>query len=226
MQSISEFIIDLIVRGHLGLFLAALLLNLAPVAPSNMVVAGMASFLLPWIDWISIGFIVAVAATTSKSIHYWLVRSSRIMLSEERLRQLDAEKQRVEKWGAFALFLAAASPMPDDPVIVYVGFTEYSALKFVVSYFSGKVLVTLAGAYIGYTIGGLFSSLPMAIASVGLTVIITLYLLFRERSKEESSILEEVLEDREKTPKTYSEDYESALKLDDELADDNKKGED
>jgi uncharacterized membrane protein YdjX (TVP38/TMEM64 family) len=224
MQNITEFIIDLILRGHLGLFVAALLLNLSPVAPSNMVVAGMASFLLPWIDWISIGFIVALAATASKSIHYWLVRSSRIVLSEKRLRQLDAEKQRVEKWGAFALFFAAASPMPDDPVIVYVGFTEYSALKFIVSYFSGKVLVTLAGAYIGYTIGGLFSSLPMAIASVGLTIIITLYLLFREHRKEESSILDDVLEERKKAPETYSEDYESVLKADDELAGKNKEG--
>ncbi|MBD3158109.1 MAG: hypothetical protein GF309_04910 [Candidatus Lokiarchaeota archaeon] len=224
MQNTTEFIIDLILRGHLGLFVAALLLNLSPVAPSNMVVAGMASFLLPWIDWISIGFIVALAATASKSIHYWLVRSSRIVLSEERRRQLDAEKQRVEKWGAFALFFAAASPMPDDPVIVYVGFTEYSALKFIVSYFGGKVLVTLAGAYIGYTIGGLFSSLPMAIASVGLTIIITLYLLFREHRKEESSILDDVLEERKKAPETYSEDFESVLKADDELAGKNKEG--
>ncbi|MFO7836792.1 MAG: VTT domain-containing protein [Candidatus Thorarchaeota archaeon] len=222
MQDVTQFIIDLIVQGHLGLFLASLLLNLSPVAPSNMVVAGVASVLLPMIDWISIGFIVAAASTTAKSIHYWLIRSSRIVLSERRLQQLEAEKQRVEKWGAFALFLAAASPMPDDPVIVYVGFTEYSAPKFIISYFTGKVLVTLAGAYIGYTVGGFFSSIPMAIASVGLTIIITLYLLAREKAKQ-PTVLEEVLEERKQNPRKAPYDDESVLEGDNESLNEPKK---
>ncbi|MDF1540007.1 MAG: hypothetical protein P1Q69_14010 [Candidatus Thorarchaeota archaeon] len=185
MQDVIPIIADLILQGYLGLFIACFLINLLPFGPSNMVMAGIASLLLPDISWILIGIIVALSAVFAKLIHYGIVRSSRTVLSEERVSKLDWEKNRVEKWGAFALFFAAASPFPDDPIIVYVALTKYSIVKLSLSYYAGKVIVTLAGAFLGYVVGGLFDSVPLIIASIALTVMITLYLFFKERNPED-----------------------------------------
>ncbi|MFW9907285.1 MAG: YqaA family protein [Candidatus Thorarchaeota archaeon] len=196
MQDLAQIITDLILQGYAGLFIACFAINMLPfLSPSNMVLAGVASLLLPSMNWVIIGLIVAVASTLAKVIHYYVVRGSRTVLSKERLDRLDAEKQRVEKWGALALFIAAASPVPDDPLIVYVGLTKYNVVKLVVSYFIGKAVVTLAGAFIGYAVGGYFESVPIIIASIALTALITGILFKRRTEAEDSEILQDILED-------------------------------
>jgi len=159
-----------------------------------MVLAGAAMLLLPSFNPIIVGIIVAISATTAKLIHFFVVRGSRVVLSDERLASLDSEKQRVEKWGAIALFIAAASPVPDDPLIVYVGLTKYNSVKFTVSYFIGKVIVTILGALIGYSVGSYFESMPIVLASIALTALITGFLFKRKTEGEESDMLQDILE--------------------------------
>ena len=166
MQDIFQFITEMISQGYVGLFIICFAINMIPfLSPSNMVLAGAAVLTLSILgpvgltEAVLIGIIVAITATLAKLIHFYVVRGSRVILSEERLNSLDSEKQRVEKWGALALFIAAASPVPDDPLIVYVGLTKYSTVKFLISYFTGKVAVTIAGAVIalfGLALGGGF----------------------------------------------------------------------
>ncbi|TXT55181.1 MAG: conserved membrane protein of unknown function [Candidatus Thorarchaeota archaeon] len=195
MQDIVQIVTDLILQGYLGLFLACFIINMIPfLSPSNMVLAGVASLLVPSMHWIPIGIIVAIAATLAKSIHYYVVRGSRMALSEERIRRLEREKERVDKYGALALFIAAASPVPDDPLIVYIGLTKYKFITFLISYYIGKVAVTLAGALIGYSIGSFFESAPIVIASIVLTAIITGILYKRTTEKEDSDILQDYVD--------------------------------
>ncbi len=206
MQDIFQFIIDMISQGYLGLFVVCFAINMIPfLSPSNMVLAGAAvltfSIFGPVgvIEAVLIGIIVALTATLAKLIHFYVVRGSRVVLSKERLKSLDAERERVEKWGALALFIAAASPIPDDPLIVYVGLTRYNTVKFTVSYFVGKVAVTIAGAIIalfGLALGGgFFESMPIVVASIALTVIITGILFKRKTEGKESDMLQDILED-------------------------------
>jgi membrane protein YqaA with SNARE-associated domain len=196
LQDVFQIVTDLILQGYLGLFMACFIINMIPfLSPSNMVLAGVASLLLPWMHWVSVGLIVGIAATIAKLIHYLVVRGSRIALSHERLERLDSERTRMEKWGSLALFVAAASPVPDDPLIVYVGLTKYPIPIFLVSYFVGKIAVTLAGALIGYSVGSFFESLPVVIASIALTAIITGYLFKRKTEGEDSDQLMEILEE-------------------------------
>ncbi|UCE09266.1 MAG: VTT domain-containing protein, partial [Candidatus Thorarchaeota archaeon] len=185
MQDIFQIVTELITQGYLGLFIACFIINMIPfLSPSNMVLAGVAALLLPALNWILIGVIVAIAATIAKAIHYSVVRGSRVVMSEERLHAIDRERERVEKWGALALFIAAASPVPDDPLIVYVGFVKYSVPKFILSYYTGKVAVTLAGALIGFGVGSYFEGLPIVIASIALTALLT-GILFKRRTEGE-----------------------------------------
>ncbi len=187
MQGLEQIFTDIVTWGYLGVFVACFLINMLPFGPSNMVMAGIAALALPSLSWIVIGVIVAFSATLAKLIHYWIVRGSRMVLSDDNLSKLDREKQRVEKWGAFALFFAAASPFPDDPIIVYVAFTKYSILKLTLSYYIGKVAVTLAGAFLGYIVGGLFDSILLVVGSIALTLIITAYLFTKDSNEEEAS---------------------------------------
>jgi uncharacterized membrane protein YdjX (TVP38/TMEM64 family) len=156
-------------------------------SPSNMVLAGVAAILLPWMSWIEIGIIVALSATLSKVILYYTMRGTRRVLREEYLKKLDYERKRVEKWGALALFLAAGSPFPDDPIVIYTGLTKFNFAKFTLSFFLGKVAVTLAGAFIGKGIGELFEEVPIVIGSIALTAIITGFLFKRKTEQEENS---------------------------------------
>lgn len=196
MQDIITFITDMILGGYFGLLIICFIINMIPfLSPSNMVLAGAAMLLLPGFNPILVGFVVAIAATSAKLIHFFVVRGSRIVMSEERLQSLDSEKQRVEKWGALALFIAAASPVPDDPLIIYVGLTKYNTVKFTISYFIGKVAVTILGALIGYSVGGYFESMPIVLASIALTALITGFLFKRKTEGEESDKLQDILED-------------------------------
>ncbi len=194
MQDIILFITDMISQGYLGLLIICFMINMIPfLSPSNMVLAGAAVLLLPSFNPFIVGFVVAISATSAKLIHFYVVRGSRLVLSQERLASLDSEKQRVQKWGPLALFIAAASPVPDDPLIVYVGLTKYSSVKFLFSYFTGKVVVTILGALIGYGVGGYFESMPIVLASIALTVLITGFLCKRKTEGESSDMLQTIL---------------------------------
>jgi len=195
MQDIILFISDMISQGYFGLLIICFIINMIPfLSPSNMVLAGAAMLLLPSFNPFIVGIVVAISATAAKLIHFYVVRGSRAVLSEKRLVSLDSEKQRVEKWGAIALFIAAASPVPDDPLIVYVGFVRYNPAKFLVSYFVGKVTVTILGALIGYSVGSYFESMPIVLASIALTALITGFLFKRKTEGEESDMLQDILE--------------------------------
>ncbi|MHA1936049.1 MAG: DedA family protein [Candidatus Thorarchaeota archaeon] len=195
MQDIFQFMINMISEGYIGLFIICFIINMIPFfSPSNMVLAGVAAIALgAIIPWPVVGFIVAVAATIAKLIHYYVVRGSRVVLSSERRQAIDRERARVEKWGALALLIAAASPVPDDPLIVYVGLTRYSVPKFLVSYFVGKVAITLAGALIGSQISNLLEPMPIVLASLVLTVVIIGVLFKRKTEGEESDMLQDIL---------------------------------
>ena len=206
MQGILQFITDMISQGYVGLFIICFIINMIPfLSPSNMILSFTAVLTFSLFgpvgfpEAILIGVIVAITATLAKLIHFYVVRGSRMVLSEERLKALDTEKQRVDKWGALALFIAAASPVPDDPLIVYVGLTKYNTTKFTLSYFIGKVAVTIAGAIIallGLTLGGsFFESMPIVVASIALTAIITGILFKRKTEGEESDLLQDILDD-------------------------------
>ncbi len=207
MQDIITFISNMMLEGYLGLFIICFIINMIPfLSPSNMVLAGAAMLLLPAFNPILVGVIIAISATAAKLIHFFVVRGSRMILSEERLKSLDSEEQRVKKWGAFALFIAAASPVPDDPLIVYVGLAKYSTWKFIVSYFIGKVAVTILGALIGYGVGGFFESMPIVLASIALTALITGFMFKRKTEGEESDKLQDILEDE-----IFGDDDETVL---------------
>ena len=102
-------------------------------------------------------------------------------IGEERRKKLDAASLRLKKWAFVALFVVAASPLPDEPVIIPLGILRYSPSKLFVAYFSGKLIIAIAGAYMGKLAQDVFASWMstdvLMIISIVLTVVITIVLL-------------------------------------------------
>ncbi|HVP93393.1 MAG TPA: VTT domain-containing protein [Acidobacteriota bacterium] len=165
----------------LGVLLASLGINLIPFAgPSNLLIAANAALIIKADPW-TIGFLVAVGSASAKLIHYVITFFAGNLLSEKRRKILDAESQRVKRWAFPALFVAAATPIPDDPVVVSLGLLKYNPVKFYLAVFLGKLSITIIGAYLGMTGAGIFSSIIsqqiMMVVSILLTIAVTLLLL-------------------------------------------------
>jgi len=151
------------------------------MSPSNLVLAGAVGVALPWMNPVVVGFLVALASALAKMIHYYVMffAGRALKVSEERLEKY---RKRAGKIGPVLIFLAAASPIPDEPVVIPLGLVRYSPLKFFVFFLAGKMLITtfgaLAGSSISLSLEGALGSPFLVVSSVVLTVITT-YLMVR-----------------------------------------------
>ncbi len=176
MASFIELI--LVLLGSFGF-------NLIPFAgPSNLFIASNAALVLSATDpssLIAIGFLVAAGATLAKTIHYLITFFVSKHLKEKQRRRLEAEAMKVKRWAFLLLFAAAATPIPDEPVIIPLGLLKYSPAKFFSAFFLGKLLITILGAFLGSWTKNTFSEWlspeAMMILSIALTISVTIILL-------------------------------------------------
>jgi membrane protein DedA with SNARE-associated domain len=165
----------------LGVLLVSFGVNMIPFAsPSNLLVASSAALLVDF-DPLSIGVLVALGATCAKLIHYTISFFVGQHVGEKRRKRLDAAAAKTRRWAALAVFVAAVTPIPDDPVVIPLGLMKYSPARFAVFYFAGKALVTVIGAFLGgfgaQLLSRYVSQLVLAIISIALTITITVVLL-------------------------------------------------
>jgi uncharacterized membrane protein YdjX (TVP38/TMEM64 family) len=144
-------------------------------------------------DPFTIGFLVALGSALAKSIHYAVTFFIGGFLGEERRKRLDAAGLKVKHWAFLALFIVAASPLPDEPVVVPLGLLKYNPVKFFASYFIGKLSITIVGAYLGKAGQELFapwvSQEILMLASIILTIIVTIVLLKVDLGKIASKVI-------------------------------------
>jgi membrane protein DedA with SNARE-associated domain len=176
MVPIIEFLI---------VFLTAFGFNLIPFAgPSNLLIASTAAISLGSADAATlmiIGTVIALAAALAKGIHYMVTFFVSGHLSEKRQAKLDKDAAKIRRWAMPLLFLVAATPLPDEPVVIPLGLMKYSPAKFFASYFLGKLTIAIAGAFLGEQatrmFHGMISPEAMIAISIALTVVFTIVLL-------------------------------------------------
>lgn len=156
--------------------------NMIPFAgPSNLFIASNAALIVPSAGPVTIGILVALGASFAKSIHYMVTFYVSKRLSEERRKRLDADVIKIRKWAFPLLFVAAASPIPDEPIVIPLGLMKYSPTKFFTAYFLGKLTIGVAGAYLGGwsldVFSGILSQSAIIIISIVLTIVVTIILL-------------------------------------------------
>ena len=165
-------------------FLVAFGLNLIPFfGPSNLLIASTAAIGLVNADataLITIAFLIALAAALAKGIHYLITFFVSAHLSEKSQKRLDTEAKKIKRWAFPLLYITAASPIPDEPVVIPLGLMKYSPGKFFLAYFLGKLTITIAGVFLGSWVEANFSNLlspwELVAISIALTVIITVIL--------------------------------------------------
>jgi len=180
----------------LGVLLISFGINLIPFAsPSNLLIASSAALMVDT-DPFSIGILVALGATGAKLIHYAITFFVGKHVGERNKKRLERAAEKTRRWAALAVFIAAATPIPDDPVIIPLGLMKYNPAKFAVSYFAGKLLVTVIGAFLGgfgeQLLSGYVSQVVLAVISIVLTVAITVILLRIDLSQVAEKILKKI----------------------------------
>jgi uncharacterized membrane protein YdjX (TVP38/TMEM64 family) len=167
-------------------FLVAFGLNLIPFfGPSNLLIASTAAIGMANADataLLTIAFLIALAAALAKGIHYMITFFVSGRLSEKSQARLDDRAGKISRYAFLLLYLAAATPIPDEPIVIPLGLMKYSPTKFFSSYFLGKITITIAGVFLGSFVEANFSTLlnpiEMMAISIFLTIIVTV-LLFK-----------------------------------------------
>jgi membrane protein DedA with SNARE-associated domain len=164
----------------LGVLLTSFLLNIIPfTGPSNLLIASNAALLVNS-DPFTIGFLVALGSASAKFIHYMVTFFIRNLIGEERRKRIDRQGLKLKRWAAVTLFVVAVTPLPDEPVIIPLGLSKYNPAKFYLAYFSGKLVITILGAYLGVLSENLLapwiSQQVLMVASIVLTIAVTIIL--------------------------------------------------
>ena len=124
---------------------------------------------------------MALGSVSAKFIHYVVTFFIGSFMDEKRREHIDATGLKFKRWAFLALFVVAATPLPDEPVIIPLGLINYSPAKFCLAYFAGKLSITIIGAYLGTLsqefLAPLISQEILIIASITLTIAVTAILL-------------------------------------------------
>jgi len=172
------------------IFATAFGLNLIPFAgPSNLLIASTAAIGLSGADigtLTFIGVLIALASSLAKGIHYMVTFFVSGRLSQKRQERIQSDANKIRRWAFLLLFITAATPLPDDPIVIPLGLIKYSPAKFFSAYFLGKIMVALTGVFIGQKATNIFAGwltpdqtfIISIIVSILLTIIIA-YILFK-----------------------------------------------
>jgi membrane protein YqaA with SNARE-associated domain len=155
--------------------------NLMPFAgPSNLLIALLAAMSVD-ADPITIGLLVALGSASAKFIHYIITFFIGRFVNKKWKEKISEKGTRLRHWAPLALFVVAASPLPDEPVVVPLGLIKYSPARFFIVYFLGKLSITIVGAYLGragqQSLGGWVNQEVMMAISIVLTIVATIILL-------------------------------------------------
>jgi len=130
--------------GYAGILILATAINLLPFAsPSNLVLAGVIVYFTA-LNPFAVALLVAAGATAAKLVHFRVASAVGSRVDDSKFGKYS---RLLRDWGALGAFVAAATPIPDDPIVIPIGLMRYSTVKFGAAYFLGKVSITLIGAY-------------------------------------------------------------------------------
>ncbi len=165
--------------GELGILITIILINLIPfISPSNLVLAGIFALIFSDYSPIVIAVLIAAGASLAKLVHYLVSYYLGDKLAYRINGSVNKYHQHIlNKWGSLGAFIAAVSPIPDDPIVIPMGLLRFSITKFFLAYFIGKIIIGFIGAYLAVQLSTMKVLDPMnAIISV-IAILIILSLI-------------------------------------------------
>ncbi len=133
--------------GYLGVFIISFIGSVSVVfpIPYTLVILFLGTVLDPFFVAISGGLGAALGEFSGYVLGYY----GRSVVNEERRRKMDYMVRLFDKYGPFAIFLFALTPLPDDLLFIPLGVMRYNFLKAFIPALLGKTLMTFILAYSG-----------------------------------------------------------------------------
>ncbi|RLE65618.1 MAG: hypothetical protein DRJ47_04605 [Thermoprotei archaeon] len=181
-MDIAEFLKVLVQQwGYLGAFIVSVIGNAIPFFPVPYLIAIVLLATSKSINPIFLGIAGGLGGGVGKLVTYYIGKFTGTLVYKGDERQLIALKRLLGNYGALAAFIMAATPSPDDAVLVVLGAIEYNLKKFFIAVTLGKIAlttgITVVVQIFAEGIEGLFgegSSLEIIVISLILTVVIML----------------------------------------------------
>jgi len=140
--------------------------------PYTILIYIMGATLDPILVAIASGFGSAVGEFSGYALGYY----GRAVISEERQRKMDFMVKVFDRYGFFAIFFFALTPLPDDLLFIPLGIMRYKFVKAFVPSFLGKLLMSFILAYSGRLSIGFISDLLGEGGWIG-AIITTIFLI-------------------------------------------------
>ncbi|MEM2363588.1 MAG: VTT domain-containing protein, partial [Candidatus Nezhaarchaeales archaeon] len=136
--------------GPIGVSLFTFAISLVPfVSPSNALMAMLIAMSFPNMNKLAIGLSVALGATLAKTVHFTAFYGLGKVVDKKAGR-----KRVMSRYGRLIMYImniiAAATPIPDEWIVIPLGLTQASFIWFATTYFIGKLVITIPSAYIGH----------------------------------------------------------------------------
>lgn len=169
------------IYGPIGVFIVSFLGNVVPYStiPYLIFIVHYAVTVQNTLNLIGIAFLGGLGAALGKVIVLLIGSATRRMMPEKTKRAMKLFTKLAGKSVFVAVFVFAASPLPDDILYIPLGAMGYSPIKFFIAATVGKTIITymalLFGETIRYFVGE--SSILAAIVSLVATVILILIIV-------------------------------------------------
>lgn len=134
--------------GYFGVFLVSFVGSLSIIipVPYTLLIYFMGAVLDPILIAIASGFGSAVGEFSGYALGYY----GRAVISKERQIKMDYMVKVFDRYGFFAIFFFALTPLPDDLLFIPLGIMRYRFVKAFVPSLLGKLLMSFILAYSGY----------------------------------------------------------------------------
>lgn len=147
--------------GLLGVFLASLFSHLTVVARDLFVPVFLS--LTGVYHPVALGFSAGVGGAVGETVtYYWGLNIRRAVWKKAADQPEDRVSRWVRRYGLLAAFLAAASPLPDTPIILLAGSAKLSFLRLLAVEVFGKTIWYSAGAFLG---GAIFAQMAASLGT-------------------------------------------------------------
>jgi len=159
--------------GYPGVLLLSLVSNLIVFVPVPYLLSVFFLSAHTEINVVLLSFISGFGAACGKLIVFTVSRSGRRLVNEKSLRNLEFARMIMERYGFMAVFIVAATPLPDDIFYIPMGLAKFTFIKFFLACLAGKFLLTLVVALSGrYSISWIRSLIsPESILGIIITIL-------------------------------------------------------
>jgi len=182
--SMYNFVVANPSTAYLSAFLISTFGNFTVFLPIPYAIAVVLLGTQPFINPGILAIICGLGSGIGELSAYFIGVGGRKFVEEKYARTLDSMKALIERYGFFAIVLFAATPLPDDMLLIPLGVLKYSLSKTILASIIGKIALCAILAYGGRISSPLIEFIFVGSGAIGTVVgvvgtILLVYILFR-----------------------------------------------